>query len=57
MKFLVFGDGLGELQTINTMGAGYIFLDGLGWELPKYFESPYLDYKHFDFIEELRKYA
>lgn len=53
---MVFGDGIGELQTINTMGAGYIFLDGLGWQLPKYFESPYLDYKNFDFIEELKRY-
>ncbi|NBI07291.1 FtsK/SpoIIIE domain-containing protein [Senegalia massiliensis] len=53
---MVFGDSLADLQTINAMGAGYIFLDGQGWQLPKYFEAPYLDYENFDFIEELKKY-
>lgn len=53
---MVFGNSLEELKTINEVGAGYIFLDGLGWQIPKYFEAPYLDYKNFDFIEELRKY-
>lgn len=52
---MVFGETEG-LQTISEKGAGYIYLDGLGWEKPKYFEAPYLDYKKFNFIEEIKKY-
>ena len=52
---MVFGETEG-LQTISKKGAGYIYLDGLGWEKPKYFEAPYLDYKNFNFIEEIKKY-
>lgn len=52
---MVFGETEG-LQTISEKGAGYIYLDGLGWEKPKYFEAPYLDYKKFNFIEEIQKY-
>ncbi|MCI6616421.1 FtsK/SpoIIIE domain-containing protein [Ruminococcus sp.] len=52
---MVFGETEG-LQTISEKGAGYIYLDGLGWENPKYFEAPYLDYKKFNFIEEIQKY-
>ena len=52
---MVFGD-IDDLQTISTKGAGYIYLDGLGWEKPKYFEAPYLDYKNFDFIKEIERY-
>lgn len=52
---MVFGEAE-DLQTINTLGGGYIYLDGLGWEKSKYFEAPYLDYKKFNFIEEIKKY-
>lgn len=52
---MVFSETEG-LQTISEKGAGYIYLDGLGWEKPKYFEAPYLDYKKFNFIEEIKKY-
>lgn len=52
---MVFGETKG-LQTISKKGAGYIYLDGMGWEKPKYFEAPYLDYKKFNFIEEIKKY-
>lgn len=52
---MVFGSVEG-LKTVSEIGTGYIYLDGLGWELPKYFEAPYLDYKQFNFIEELKKY-
>lgn len=53
---MVFGEDIKDLQAVNTMGSGYIFLDGLGWSKPKPFEAPYLDYKNFDFIEEVKKY-
>lgn len=33
-----------------------IYLDGLEWSKPKPFEAPYLDYRGFNFIEELKKY-
>ena len=52
---MVFGEA-DDLQTVNTMGGGYIYLDGLGWEKPKYFEAPYLDYKKFNFIDEIKKF-
>ena len=52
---MVFGEC--ELKsTVNEVGAGYIYLDGLGWEKPKYFQAPFLDYKSFDFITEIRRY-
>lgn len=53
---MVFGEDIKDLQAVNTMGSGYIFLDGLGWSKPKPFEAPYLDYKNYNFIEELKKY-
>ncbi|ANU71375.2 otitis media-associated H10 [Erysipelotrichaceae bacterium I46] len=52
---MVFGD-IDDLETINTVGAGYIYLDGQGWNKPKFFEAPYLDYKTFSFIDEIKKY-
>jgi len=52
---MVFGEA-DDMQTINTIGGGYIYLDGLGWEKPKYFEAPYLDYKRFNFIDEIKKF-
>lgn len=52
---MVFGD-IADLETLNTVGAGYIYLDGQGWNKPKFFEAPYLDYKTFSFIDEIKKY-
>lgn len=53
---MVFGEDIKDLQTMNGLGKGYIYLDGLGWFKPRPFEAPYLDYKNYDFIEELKKY-
>lgn len=53
---MIFGD-LEGLETVMGQGIGYIFLDGLGWSTPKYFETPFLDYEIFDFIEELKCYS
>ncbi len=35
---MVFGD-IEDLETVNTVGAGYIYLDGYGWSKPKFFEG------------------
>lgn len=53
---MIFGD-LEGLETVSGQGTGYIFLDGLGWSTPKYFETPFLDYERVDFIEELKCYS
>lgn len=53
---MVFGENVKDLQPTSEVGTGYIFLDGLGWTKPKAFSAPYLDYKNFNFIEELKKY-
>lgn len=53
---MIFGD-LEGLETVRGQGTGYIFLDGLGWSTPKYFETPFLDYERVDFIEELKCYS
>ena len=53
---MVFGENIKDLSSVSAMGGGYIYLDGLGWSKPKPFEAPYLDYKKFNFIEELKKY-
>ena len=53
---MVFGEDIKDLSSVSAVGSGYIYLDGLGWSKPKSFEAPYLDYKKFNFIEELKKY-
>lgn len=53
---MVFGENIKDLSSVSAVGVGYIYLDGLGWSKPKSFEAPYLDYKKFNFIEELKKY-
>ena len=53
---MVFGEDIKDLSSVSAVGGGYIYLDGLGWSKPKPFEAPYLDYKKFNFIEELKKY-
>ncbi|WP_457945415.1 FtsK/SpoIIIE domain-containing protein [Caproiciproducens sp. LBM24188] len=53
---MVFGEDIKDLQSVSAVGTGYIYLDGLGWSKPKLFESPFLDYKKFNFMEELKKY-
>lgn len=52
---MCFGETVKELQSISGAGCGYIYLDGKGWEKPRYYEAPYID-KNFNFIEEIKKY-
>ncbi|PAF16984.1 FtsK/SpoIIIE domain-containing protein [Terribacillus saccharophilus] len=54
---MTFGAIDGDLQTVEGVGSGYVFLEGLGWSKPKSYQSPFLDYENFNFIEELKKYA
>jgi S-DNA-T family DNA segregation ATPase FtsK/SpoIIIE len=53
---MIFGESNNNVQSISTTGGAYIYLDGLGWDSPKQFEAPFVDYKNFDFIEEIKKY-
>lgn len=53
---MVFGEDIKDLQSIGTVGSGYLYLDGLGWSKPKLYEAPFLDYKNYDFIKNLSKY-
>lgn len=53
---MIFGESNDSVQSISTTGGAYIYLDGLGWDSPKQFEAPFVDYKNFDFIEEIKKY-
>ena len=53
---MIFGESNGNVQSISTTGGAYIYLDNLGWDSPKQFEAPFVDYKNFDFIEEIKKY-
>lgn len=52
---MCFGETVKDLQSISGAGCGYIYLDGKGWEKPRYYEAPYID-KNFNFIEEIKKY-
>lgn len=54
---MIFGETVKDLGTIQGAGKGYLLLDGLGWERPKRYEAPYIDYETYDFIKELKKYA
>ncbi|WP_270301681.1 FtsK/SpoIIIE domain-containing protein [Terrisporobacter petrolearius] len=53
---MIFGEDIKGLQSISSVGSGYIYLDGLGWCKPKFYEAPFLDYKNYNFIQNLSKY-
>lgn len=46
---MVFGESNTNIQSVSSVGGAYIFLDGLGWDSPKPFEAPFVDYNNFDF--------
>lgn len=48
---MVFGESNTNIQSVSSVGGAYIFLDGLGWDSPKPFEAPFVDYNNFDFID------
>lgn len=51
---MVFGESNTNIQSVSSVGGAYIFLDGLGWDSPKPFEAPFVDYNNFDFIAEIK---
>lgn len=46
-----------ENSPIEVKGSGLLYMQGSGKEAAEYWESPFIDMKNFDFIEELKKYA
>ncbi|MCZ0704608.1 hypothetical protein J2T56_003193 [Natronobacillus azotifigens] len=53
---MIFGSATPEnIPPIETKGAGLLYMQGSGEECAKYWESPYVDMKKFDFIAELKK--
>ena len=50
---MVFGSSEIKYQTISSLGAGYIFVDGQT-TIPNYFEAPFL--KDFDLVEYVKKH-
>lgn len=50
---MVFGSSEIKYQTISSLGAGYIFVDGKT-TIPNYFEAPFL--KDFDLVDYVKKH-
>lgn len=51
-----FGDAAVELQSCDVKGAGHVYLDGLGWESPRYVEMPTFP-PDFDFMGAFKAVA
>ncbi|MCC7667186.1 MULTISPECIES: FtsK/SpoIIIE domain-containing protein [Liquorilactobacillus] len=45
-----------SLPDISVKGSGLLYMDGFGEDQAQYYESPYVDMKTFNFIDELVKY-
>ncbi|OMC78452.1 FtsK/SpoIIIE domain-containing protein [Viridibacillus sp. FSL H8-0123] len=55
---MIFGSNTPEnIPSIETKGAGLLYMQGSGKETAQYWESPFIDMKKFDFIEELKRYV
>lgn len=51
---MVFGSAdVSGLRSVSAPGEGYILLDGLGWNAPKPFSAPFVDYSGMDFMQEV----
>nr|WP_220041053.1 FtsK/SpoIIIE domain-containing protein [Niallia circulans] len=46
-----------KIPPIEVKGSGLLYKQGSGKESAEYWESPFIDMKNFDFIEEIKKYA
>ena len=51
---MVFGETTGLSPAIEK-GSGYIYFDGMGWDSPKPFQNPWLDYRNFSFVGEIER--
>lgn len=51
---MVFGSAdVSGLHSVQGPGEGHILLDGLGWNAPKPFSAPFVDYSCMDFMQEI----
>lgn len=54
---MVFSSATPEnIPPIETKGAGLLYMQGSGKEIAQYWESPFINMKNYDFIEELKRY-
>lgn len=51
---MAFGSGY-DLKNIDGVGVGYIYINGLGWDMPLEFKSPYMSLRGLDFTEEIER--
>lgn len=51
---MAFGSGY-DLKNIEGVGVGYIYINGLGWNKPFEFESPYMSLRGEDFTQEIER--
>lgn len=53
---MLFGSGY-DLKNVEGLGVGYIYINGLGWDMPLEFQSPYMALRGLDFTQEIERYA
>ena len=53
---MLFGSGY-DLKNIEGLGVGYIYINGLGWDMPLEFHSPYMALRGTDFTQEIERYV
>ena len=51
---MIFGSGH-DLKNIEGLGVGYIYINGLGWDMPKQFQAPYMNLRGEDFTQEIER--
>lgn len=44
-----------SVRSIDGVGQGYVYLDGLGWESVRPFSAPLVDFARLDFMAEARR--
>lgn len=53
---MAFGGGY-DLKNIEGVGVGYIYINGLGWNMPLEFKAPYMSLRGLDFTQEIERYV
>lgn len=51
---MAFGSGY-DLKNIQGVGVGYIYINGLGWDMPLEFQSPYMELRGLEFTKVIEK--
>lgn len=49
---MAFGSGY-DLKNVEGIGVGYIYINGLGWDMPLEFKSPYMKLRGLDFTKAI----